>query len=107
MPSASIRKAFQTVNLNSKHKGDIVDKTVGDSNNVFYIASTNINSLKEGGVEVEFEARKDTRSAERVFFDKIKEHPKVKLGSDECVEMVTKPDGCLDCPNFVKCMLNK
>jgi len=72
-----------------------------------YIAPTNINTLKEAGIEVEFEARKDTRSAEKVYFDRIKDKPKIKLGSKKCIEMATKPDGCLDCPEYVKCMLNK
>ena len=72
-----------------------------------YIADTNFNTLKEGGIEVEFEALKDCHSAEDTYFRRFKEHSDIKLGSSECVDMVKKPDGCIDCPNFVKCILNK
>jgi len=71
------------------------------------ISFTNLNTLKESGATVEFEARKDTRSAEDVYFNKLEEPVKIKLGSDECIEMVKKINGCIDCPNFVKCILNK
>lgn len=72
-----------------------------------YIADTNINTLKEGGIEVEFEALKDCKSAEDVYFRKFKEYSKIRLGSPECIKMVKEPDGCIECPNFVKCILNK
>ena len=73
-----------------------------------YIADTNMNTLLEGGIaiEIEFESEKNCKSAEDTYLRTLRDSHDVVLGSQACWEMVSTPDGCLECRNFVECILN-
>jgi len=76
--------------------------------NVSYIADTNINTLAEVGYTVEHEGMVEANcsSAEKSFLRTCPNH-ETRLGSKKCVELSSKPDGCIECDAFVKCILGK